>query len=333
MATEKAMVTASAKDWLQSKQFNEAVAKALPSHISPERFIRVALTALMRVPKLAQCSKESIFKAMLDLSSMGLEPDGRRAHLIPYQNRNTGQLEAQLIIDYKGLIELSKRSGDVSSWRAEIVCEKDEFGWENGTVFHRIDFRKPRGAMQAVYSHVRTGKDGIDDYEVMTKDQVDAIRKRSKAANAGPWMTDFEEMAKKTVIRRHSKRLTLSPEFRAAVEKDQDRIDFDDLPTVDFMPKRISEASIEIDAVEVEPTPEVAPDITPQPEQPTEQPADKSLVSEAQIKRLYAIAKSNEISKEVVDVYLSETFGISSAKELKRGDDYNMACEWAGASK
>lgn len=332
MATEKAMVTASAKDWLQSAQFNEAVKKALPSHISPERFIRVALTALMRVPKLAQCSKESIFKAMLDLSSMGLEPDGRRAHLIPYQNRNTGQLEAQLIIDYKGLIELSKRSGDVSSWRAEIVCEKDEFGWENGTVFHRIDFRKPRGAMQAVYSHVKT-KDGIDDYEVMTKDQVDAIRKRSKAANAGPWMTDFDEMAKKTVIRRHSKRLTLSPEFRAAVEKDQDKIDFGDMPEMDFMPKRISEASVEIDAVEVEPTPEVAPQVEQPQEQPTEQPADKSLVTEKQITRLYAIAKSNEISKEVVDVYLSETFGISSAKELKRGDDYNMACEWAGASK
>ena len=203
------------REWLSGNKFREAVASSLPSHMTADRFVRVALTAMMKTPKLADCTQASIFKVMLDLSSIGLEPDGRRAHIIPYGN------VATLIIDYKGLIELAKRSGEVVNWRAEIVCENDKFGWENGIVTHKIDWRRPRGKMEAVYSHVRN-KDGIDDYEVMTIDQVEGIRKRSKAASSGPWVTDFNEMAKKTVMRRHSKRLTLSPEFVDALSKDGD---------------------------------------------------------------------------------------------------------------
>jgi recombination protein RecT len=209
------------KDWLSSEDFKSAVKAALPAHMTPERFVRVALTCMMRVPKLQECSQHSLFKAMLDCSSLGLEPDGRRAHLIPYGS------EVQLIIDYKGLIELGKRSGEVKNWRAELVCEKDEFAWENGQVHHKVNWLAPRGKVLAVYSHVRTQKD-VDDYEVMTLAEVEEVRKRSKAGKSGPWVTDFNEMAKKTVIRRHSKRLTLSPEFMEALEKDADR--FEEIP-------------------------------------------------------------------------------------------------------
>jgi len=206
------------KEWISGEKFREAVASSLPSHMTADRFVRVALTAMMKTPKLADCTQASIFKVMLDLSSIGLEPDGRRAHIIPYGN------VATLIIDYKGLIELAKRSGEVVSWRAEIVCENDEFSWDNGIVTHKINWRKPRGRMEAVYSHVRN-KAGVDEYEVMTKDEVEAIRKRSKAGASGPWVTDFAEMAKKTIARRHSKKLTLSPEFTDALAKDGDFTD------------------------------------------------------------------------------------------------------------
>lgn len=209
------------KDWLSSEDFKSAVKSALPAHMTPERFVRVALTCMMRVPKLKECSQHSLFKALLDCSSLGLEPDGRRAHLIPYGS------EVQLIIDYKGLIELGKRSGEVKNWRAELVCEKDEFGWDNGQVHHKIDWFNPRGRVLAVYSHVRNQGD-VDDYEVMTLDEVNQVRSRSKAGKSGPWVTDFNEMAKKTVIRRHSKRLTLSPEFMEALDKDADR--FEEIP-------------------------------------------------------------------------------------------------------
>ena len=73
----------SIKEWISGNKFREAVASSLPSHMTPDRFIRVALTAMMKTPKLADCSQASIFKVMLDLSSIGLEPDGRRAHIIP----------------------------------------------------------------------------------------------------------------------------------------------------------------------------------------------------------------------------------------------------------
>jgi recombination protein RecT len=190
-------------------------ALALPSVCTPDRFVRVALTTINKTPKLAQCTQGSLLACLMDCASLGLEPDGRRAHLIPYGDKCT------LIIDYKGLIELARRSGEVSNWRAEVVCDFDKFSFKNGVVEHEIDFRSDRGAPFAVYSECKF-KDGTIDYEVMTIAEIDAIRKRSRAGNDGPWKTDYLEMAKKTVIRRHSKRLPLSAEFRDALEKDQD---------------------------------------------------------------------------------------------------------------
>jgi recombination protein RecT len=209
------MADTSLKGWLQSPQFKEQVAKALPRHMTADRFLRVALTTLLKTPALGQCSKESVFESMLNCSALGLEPDGRRAHLIPYGSK------CQLIIDYKGLIELAKRSGEVRTWHAMTVCENDSFNWENGVVKHGIDWRKDRGECQCVYSDVLT-KDGEHDYEVMTLAEVNLVRDRNGPKRNGPWTTDYLEMCKKTVIKRHSKRLVLSPEFLEAVEKDED---------------------------------------------------------------------------------------------------------------
>ena len=199
------------KDWINTDNFKQQISVALPKHMDPDRYLRLLLTIVNKTPKLQQCEQSSVFQAMLDCSSVGLEPDGRRAHLIPYGK------QCQLIIDYKGLIELAKRSGEVATWRAEIVYDNDEFTYKNGVVDHSVNFKGDRGEAYAVFSHVHR-KDGVDEYEIMTMDDVEAIRKRSKAGNNGPWKTDFNEMAKKTVMRRHSKKLTLSPEFITAVD-------------------------------------------------------------------------------------------------------------------
>jgi recombination protein RecT len=127
-----------------------------------------------------------------------------------------------LIVDYKGLIALARRSGQVAVFRAELVKEHDEFDWSNGVVTHRINWRADRGKTDCVYSYVKFN-DGSEDFEVMTLEEVKAIKARSRAGTSGPWVTDFDEMAKKTAIRRHSKRLTLSPEFADAVDRDDDR--------------------------------------------------------------------------------------------------------------
>jgi recombination protein RecT len=220
------------KSLLTGDKFKNEVARALPKHLTPDRFIRVACTAMTKTPKLAQCTQESFFNALLSLSQLGLEPDGRRAHLIPYGNT------CQLIVDYKGLVELAMRSGNVSNIHADIICENDVFEYDKGEIkVHKIDFKQPRGEMYAAYAICRF-KDGTEKTEVMTRDEVEAIRKRSKAGNAGPWVTDWNEMAKKTVFRRLSKWLPLSPEQRDVLEHDADRFDPINVQYVDTPPAR-----------------------------------------------------------------------------------------------
>mgnify|MGYP001430245401 CR=1 FL=1 len=178
-------------DLLKGDAFKERIMNALPKHLAPDRMIAVALTCINKTPKLAQCDQGSFFQAMLSLSQLGLEPDGRRAHLIPYGDH------VQLIIDYKGLVELAMRSGQVSNIHADVVCENDVFEYDMGDIkVHKIDFKKERGEMYAAYS-ICTFKDGTRKCEVMSKAEVDSIRKRSRAGGNGPWVTDFNEMAKK----------------------------------------------------------------------------------------------------------------------------------------
>jgi recombination protein RecT len=201
------------------KQF----ALALPKHMTPDRFTRVALTAINRTPKLLQCTKESLLGCLLDLSQLGLEPDNRKAHLIPYENRKLNKTMCTLIIDYKGLVDLARRSGEIADIHADVVCENDHFEYSFGTDGKLV--HKPamsdKGRVIAAYSFVKL-KDGSSSYEVMNEDEIEAIHKRSKAGSSGPWVTDWNEMAKKTVFRRHSKWLPVSSEFLSAVDKDFD---------------------------------------------------------------------------------------------------------------
>lgn len=211
------------KTTLNSDAMREQFARALPKHLSPERFCRIAITALTRTPKLQECTQESLMKCLLDLSAFGLEPDGRRAHLIPYKDQCT------LVIDWKGLAELAMRSGIVAKLHADVVCENDEFVYDLGEVkAHKIDFRKPRGEVYAVYAMAQT-KTGEVFVSVLGKDEVDGVMKRSQGYKSAmqyskthPWLTDWNEMAKKTAFRRLSKWLPLSPEFRDAQERDDE---------------------------------------------------------------------------------------------------------------
>lgn len=214
------------KDWLTSDQLKQQVAQALPGHLTADRFMRVLFTSMQKTPLLMQCTQDSIYSAMITCSQLGIEPDGRRAHMIPFKNNKRGGVyECQLIIDYKGVAELVQRSGKVSSVHADVVCDKDDFEYDMGEVKrHKIDLRKPRGEMYAAYATV-TFKDGTRQSAVMSKEEIDGIRKRSKASSYGPWVTDYNEMAKKTVFRRLSKWLPLSPEQRDVIEKDDDQFD------------------------------------------------------------------------------------------------------------
>lgn len=218
---------------IEGNHFKHEVAKVLPKVLTPDRFIRVALTAVMRTPKLAECDQASFINSLLHLAQYGLEPDGRRAHLIPFWNSKRKCNECQLIIDWKGLAELAQRSGLIARLHADVICDGDEFAYDMGDVLHhKIDFRKPRGEPYAAWAMAQT-KSGERFVQVMTRDEIESVRDRSNGWRAfkegkmasSPWVSDAGEMWKKTVFRRLSKWLTLSPELRDAVESDDDAID------------------------------------------------------------------------------------------------------------
>jgi len=271
------------RDQIESPKFRDEIAKALPKHLTPDRFIRVAVSALTRTPKLKECEPVSLFGAMLTLSQLGIEPDGRRAHLIPFENRRRGCVECQLIIDYKGLAEMAMRSGVVSYLHADVVCDADIFEENMGEIVaHKIDRRKPRGEVYAAYAICKF-KDGTAKAEVMSSEEIEAIRKRSKAGNSGPWITDWNEMAKKTVFRRLSKWLPLSPEFRDAVEADDEPASHIEVrpakvvsPVDDDVPFNFGVLTpATADSASQEPQP-LDPTSNSEPEQQPEQPAKQS---------------------------------------------------------
>ncbi len=204
------------------------LAAALPKHISPDRMIRVALTCYRQIPDLRKCTPESVIGAVVQCAQLGLEPGLLgQAYLIPFKknwkDKQTGQwmsqMECQFIPGYKGLISLARRSGDVTSINATAVHKNDEFEIVLGVdpnIKHIPNLVGDRGEIVLVYA-VAKFRDGGYHMEWMTRSEIEAIRNRSKAKDSGPWVTDWEQMAKKTVIRRMSNYLPMSVEYANAI--------------------------------------------------------------------------------------------------------------------
>lgn len=189
---------------------------ALPKHLNADRLIRVALTAIQRSPKLLECTPLSIAGSLMQAAQLGLEPDGilGLAYLVPFHNSKTGRSECQLIAGYKGLMELARRSGFVSSIQARVVHDKDLFRYKFGlhpVLEHEPSDEEDPGPMTHAWALAHFVNGGFQ-YEVMSRQQIEKVRKGSKSANSGPWQTHYDEMAIKTVIRRLCGKLPLSPE-------------------------------------------------------------------------------------------------------------------------
>jgi recombination protein RecT len=197
---------------------------ALPRHLTAERMMRVCNTAVQKTPQLLDCEPRSLIGAIVQASQLGLEPDGTLGHayLIPFNNRKTGKTECQFIPGYKGLIELARRSAQISTIYSQAVHANDEWDFAFGLeprLTHKPTDGEP-GPMVAVYAVARL-RDGGAQFEWMWKREVDAIRSSSRAGNSGPWVTHYEEMAKKTALRRLCKLLPTSPELTRAVALDE----------------------------------------------------------------------------------------------------------------
>lgn len=208
------------------------LALALPRHLNADRMARIVLTDIRRVPKLMECTTESLMGAIMASAQLGLEPGNGLGHayLLPFDKRAKGNdgkwrtvaTECQLIIGYRGMIDLARRSGQIISLSARAVHEGDHFRYSYGldeTIEH-VPADKDRGELTYVYAVAKL-KDGGVQFEVMSRDDIEKVRAQSKAKDSGPWVSHFDEMAKKTAIRRLFKYLPVSVEMQRAVSMDE----------------------------------------------------------------------------------------------------------------
>nr|WP_278582574.1 recombinase RecT [Prevotella denticola] len=195
----------------------DQIQKALPTVITGERFTRMVLTAMSSNPQLQQCTPKSFLGAMMQAAQLGVEPNTPlgQAYLIPYKNKGT--LECQFQLGYKGLIDLAYRSGEVRDIQAHEVYENDEFEYELGLEpkLRHVPAPSNRGSVIAYYAVFHT-KDGGYGFEVMsTEDIKEHAKKYSQAYSSSysPWAKNFDEMAKKTVLKKCLKYAPLKTEF------------------------------------------------------------------------------------------------------------------------
>lgn len=199
----------------------QEIAEGMPKHLPVDRLIRAFLGEVRRTPKLKQCTATSMYKCFLDMSQIGLEPGpAGLVFLIPYKT------EATLQIGYKGMMTLARRSGEISTFSAEVVYAKDKFSYclgLNPEINHMpYDGDDDPGPMTYAYSVVRM-KDGGYQARVLPKREIMRAKEASPAARKSdsPWNGPFEdEMWRKTALKRTCKLCPLSTEVLNAIAID-----------------------------------------------------------------------------------------------------------------
>lgn len=192
------------------EEMKPEIGRALPKHMDPDRVARIAMTLARSTPALLQCTPQSFLGALMTASQLGLEPGPLgEAYLVPYGRVCT------FIPGYKGLIKLAWQSNQMKNIDAHVVYENDDFDFAYGLdpFLHHKPTRKTRGEITEVYA-CASFLNGGSAFVVMSIDDVEAIRKRSKASQNGPWVTDWNAMAQKTGIKQLSKFLPMSTDLR-----------------------------------------------------------------------------------------------------------------------
>ena len=192
----------------------------LNTNIPAEKIARIVLTEVTKNPKILACTRESILTSVMEACQLGLEPNAITGlgYLIPYGNK------CQFIPGYKGYIKLALQAGSVSSIWARVVKENDLFEYEEGDtpfIKHKPCITGDAGNTIVVYAICKK-TNGDKQFEVMTLEDVERIRKKSSAGKYGPWKDDWNQMAKKTVVKQLCKYLELdSDKASIAAEKQE----------------------------------------------------------------------------------------------------------------
>lgn len=203
----------------------------LPNGCTFEKFSRIVKTAMIQTPDLLTADRASLFMACFKAAQDGLLPDGRESALVIYntkQKDNSYKKMVQYMPMIAGILKKVRNSGELLSVSAHAVYENDEFDYCLGDEEHIS--HKPtvdaRGKVRCVYAIVKT-KEGAIYRAVMSYDDVEKIRRCSKVPDSGAWTNHWDEMAKKTVLRRLSKLLPMSTDIEQVIQRDDDMFDFD----------------------------------------------------------------------------------------------------------
>lgn len=297
-----------------------AFARALTgTALDPERFTRIALTEIRRTPALLGCNPESVLGALMLSAQLGLEPGPLgHAYLVPFKR------ECTFIIGYRGMIDLARRSGTIESIVAREIQERDEFEFEYGLeekLVHRPDIFADRGPVVAYYG-VAKYQDGGHTILVMSKADIEKFRGRSKAKNNGPWVTDYDAMAKKTVVRRMFPFLPVNVEAAWAVAADEYVVP----PTIDITGDVVEYAAEHNDQTPDDGDPDPAEPAddqgsdTPQPSSDAQRSAIMERAREAGL-----IGEDGEVSDRLLAT-LDERYSANSLTDL----DHDQAADLIG---
>lgn len=205
------------KPWLE---------RILPDHLKPERMLTLALHLTRKTPLLRDCSAESVLQCVIRAGVLGLEL-GSQAHILPFKNKHTGGYEGVFVPDYRGLVDLTYRTGAVARVEARAVFKADKFAYQLGTspfIRHEVDEEgdQVEDNVRLFYALCQLKGTDVVFFEVYPKKKIDAIRSRAPARNNGPWANkeDYVPMGEKTAFKQFAPWLPQSPQLRAAIELD-----------------------------------------------------------------------------------------------------------------
>lgn len=210
-----------------------SIKTVLPKHFDSQRFMRIALSEVRKNPQLSKCSIQSVAGAVMQSAMLGLEPGLHgHAYLVPRWNGKTQTLDAEFQIGYKGYMDLGHRTGKIAYITAEVVYEDDYFDFQFGSeqkLVHKPNIESEKYGdpeyANKYYVFIKF-KDASEQFKVITRKQ--AIKRMQKhapknkaGAIVGPWVSDFNSMALKTVIRDGFKTVQISSEFQENISRDE----------------------------------------------------------------------------------------------------------------
>lgn len=212
------------RDLLLSDKAKAQFAMALPKHIKVDLLLRIALTAINKLPKLADCTQETLFGSIMDLAQMGLVPDGRTAYLVPFWHSRSKTLRCQYIVGYQGFIDLAYRHPLVKGIRFNAVHEKDLFEYEDGLeskLIHRPTDAEDPGKLTHAWAVCELDGGGRT-FVVLNRRQVMEAKQSAQDADKAwsPWVEHEEAMWAKTAVRALAKRMPRSAELTVAIQAD-----------------------------------------------------------------------------------------------------------------